>query len=321
MGARLLVCLGVGLLLAAVVDVFLTVFTPAAYGGPITRRQNHLLWRGFRLVASRARQRTRDRWLALAAPLMAIATLGLWLLLVIVGFGLIYRPWITTFLVSPGHLRGEWTEALLFSGQTATTLGLGDVVPGLVVLRFVSVAEAATGFALVTAVLGYILSISQAGRAMATLALDIAAHFDGDNAPEKLVARLGHAAQAAAWGQWSEIAARSLLQSWVAHTRYPILLYYHPDQRGEALTVQLGSLLRFRHAVRDDPTVLLAQHPGFQALSRAIDWYVLAVDRYFVPGGGGDSGSDGSDGSDSNPAAVGEAYARLLAHTAYGEQQ
>lgn len=314
MGARLLVCLGIALLLAAAADVFLTVFTPAAYGGPITRRQNHFLWRGFRVLASRARRRTRDRWLALAAPLMALATLGLWLLLVVVGFGLIYRPWIRTFLVSPGHLRGEWTEALLFSGQSATTLGLGDVVPDLIALRFVSVAEAATGFALVTAVLGYILSISQAGRAMATLALDIAAHFDGDNAPENLVRRLGDDAQAAAWGQWSERAAQSLLQSWVAHTRYPILLYYHPDQRGEALTVQLGSLLRFRRAVRDGPAAALARHPGFQALSHAIDWYVLAVDRYFLPVGG-----DGGGGGDSSPAAVGEAYDRLLAHTAYGD--
>ncbi len=320
MGARLLVGLGIVLLLAAMVDVFLTVFSPAAYGGPITRRQNRLLWRAFRLLASRARQRTRDRWLALAAPVMAIATLGLWLLLVIVGFGLIYRPWITTFLVSPGHLRGEWTEALLFSGQTATTLGLGDVVPDLIALRFVSVAEAATGFALVTAVLGYILSISQAGRAMATLALDIAAHFDGENAPEKLMSRMGDAAQASAWGQWSESAARALLQSWVAHTRYPILLYYHPDQRGEALTVQLGSLLRFQRAVRDAPAGTLVRHPGVQALSRAIDWYVLAVDRYFVPGGGGDDRRDG-DGGEANPIAVGEAYARLLEHTAYGEQQ
>jgi hypothetical protein len=183
------------------------------------------------------------------------------------------------------------------------------------------VAEAATGFALVTAVLGYILSISQAGRAMATLALDIAAHFDGDNAPEKLMSRMGDAAQAAAWGQWSERAARSLLQSWVAHTRYPILLYYHPDQRGEALTVQLGSLLRFRHAVRDAPPGELARHPGFEALSRAIDWYVLAVDRYFVPGGGGAQGGDEGEAGESDPSAVREAYARLLAHTAYGEQQ
>ena len=80
---------GVCMLLVVSVDVFMTVFNPAEYGGPVTLRQNRVIWRAARWTSRYREGRSRHRALSLAAPLMAIATIGLWIMLLIVGFALI----------------------------------------------------------------------------------------------------------------------------------------------------------------------------------------------------------------------------------------
>ena len=81
-----------------------------------------------------------------------------------------------------------------------TTLGVGNIIPDLPALRLEVTAEAFTGFAVLTAAVGYLLAIAQAGRAMATLALDIAVHFDNSDTPETLTVRLREHDHVAAWG-------------------------------------------------------------------------------------------------------------------------
>src|SRR5919197_3616329 len=67
MSVVLLPAPGVGLLVVVATDVSMTVFNPAEYGGPLTRRQNRLIWAiGRRLTRGRDSPR-RHRALAMAA--------------------------------------------------------------------------------------------------------------------------------------------------------------------------------------------------------------------------------------------------------------
>jgi hypothetical protein len=304
--------LGVAVLAGVGTDVFMTVFNPAEYGGPLTRRQNRLLWAAARRLGRGREGRRRHYVLALAAPVMAVTTVFVWIMLLIVGFGLIYLPWMNTFLVSPGHLRAPWLEAFYFSASTATTLSIGDLVPNVAPLRLLAPFETLTGAALLTAVLQYTISISQYGLAMAATSMDIAVHFAGGEAPESVAERVRRAEEAAGWGEWCDTVSRSLLTLWQALTRYPILNYFHPPGRSEALPVQLESLLRLRWAVLRAPEPgPLARHPGFVAMCRSVEWYLIAVDRHFLPG----EHAAGRDRSERRT--VEQAYRRLLEHTGY----
>ena len=214
--------IGVCMLLVVSVDVFMTVFNPAEYGGPVTLRQNRVIWAAARWMSRHREGRSRHRALSLAAPVMAIATIGLWIMLLIVGFGLIYLPWMSTFIVDPGHLRTPLVEAFYFSASTATTLSIGDLVPDTEALRVLAPLETLTGLGLLTAVLQYILAISERAQAMATTALDIRVHFDQNHTPEAIAREIQQSEDALGWGEWCEEVSHSLLELWEAHTRYPI---------------------------------------------------------------------------------------------------
>jgi Ion channel len=299
------------MLLVVAVDVFMTVFNPAEYGGPVTLRQNRTIWRVASWLSRKRQGRTRHRALSLAAPIMAIATVAVWIMLLIVGFGLIYLPWMRTFIVDPGHLRTPVIEAFYFSASTATTLSIGDLVPNSGILRIVAPLETLAGVALLTAVLQYILAISDRAQAMASTALDIRVHFDREHSPESVSEEIQQSEDALGWGEWCEQISRSLLGLWEAHTRYPILLYFHPPDPAEALSAQLGYLIRLQRSIeRTHQEGPLSSHPGFRAMCRSLELYLTAVDRHFLPGPGQPPDRD-----------VGASYKRLLEQTGYSANE
>jgi hypothetical protein len=302
----------IGVIILGVVgfDVFMTVFNPAEYGGPLTLRQNRVIWVIATRLSRHRKGQARHRALSVAAPIMALATIAIWIILLIVGFGLIYLPWMNTFLVSPGQLRAPLVEAFYFSASTATTLSIGDLVPNSAAFRILVPLETLAGVGLLTAVLQYILAISERAQSMATLALDIKVHFDGDHTPESVADQMRRSGDTRGWGEWCDQISRSLLELWEAHTRYPILLYFHPVDGSESLSAQLGMLLRLDRAIRNgtEPGPLVG-HPGFEVMCRSLELYLLAVDRHFLP--------DVTAPEPRHQPDIDSAYRRLLRQTRY----
>jgi hypothetical protein len=238
---------------------------------------------------------------------MAIATVALWIMLLVVGFGLIYLPYMKTFIVDPGHLRTPIIEAFYFSASTATTLSIGDLVPNIAAFRILAPLETLAGVGLLTAVLQYILAISDRAQAMASTALDIRVHFDREHSPESVTGEIQQSEDALGWGEWCEQISRSLLGLWEAHTRYPILLYFHPPDPAEALSAQLGYLIRLQRSIEQtDQQGPLGCHPGFRAMCRSLELYLTAVDRHFLPGPEDPADHD-----------IENSYRRLLQQTGY----
>lgn len=111
----LLLVFGVLLLVLLFVDVFLTVLHASGRAGPITRRYNRLLWAAFRAVGVRSDGIPRERFLAFGGPVLVATTLLVWVGWLVLGYFLLYLPFISSFLVPPGSLRTPWTEALYYS--------------------------------------------------------------------------------------------------------------------------------------------------------------------------------------------------------------
>lgn len=267
--------LGTAVLLFLATDAFITVFHPGGHGGPLTRRQNGAVWWLWKKAAPSGDR--RDGWLSFGGPSLAVLTPAVWALLLVIGFALIYYPWMERFLVSPGTLRAHWAEALYFSGFAAATLGTGDIVPDPVPLRLLSILQALAGFGLLSAGLSYIVSIYREVGRKTTLAADLALHYRAGQ-PGNHPARLADERE-----RWLEEVAGELVHLIQTHAQYPILHYFRSKDRSNSLALQLGPLVMLSledrtagHGAGDRPS------PGSALVAEAVERYLTAADERFV---------------------------------------
>lgn len=151
---------GLGLLLiaGALRDVFRTLWRPSGEGR-ISGRLTRSVWR--------AAHRFGEQALDAAGPLTMVLVILVWAGLVVVGFALVYLPWLggDGFVYGSGLDEGDRTvavDALYVSAVVLSTLGFGDVVPSDGWLRLVTASEALIGFTLLTAGISWITQVQQA---------------------------------------------------------------------------------------------------------------------------------------------------------------
>src|SRR4051812_21533167 len=85
------VVFGAVLILVSVVDISMTVLHVQAES-PLSNAANRLVWRLLKGVTAPFPRRLRDEVLPWGLPIMVGADLGLWIVLYVVGFGLVYLP-------------------------------------------------------------------------------------------------------------------------------------------------------------------------------------------------------------------------------------
>ncbi len=168
------------------------------------------------------------------------------------GYALLYYPWAETFLISPAEtgVLPAWLKVLYRSGYSATTLGIGDVVPHSGALRLVAVSEAAHGFMLFSVGITYLLSIYAALNRTTALALEISRFVgrgDGGDPVDLLIATACAGAERDI-RDWLVRTTSSLARVVQAEAQYPLLHYFHVPDDDRALVVALADLLEVVHA-------------------------------------------------------------------------
>lgn len=157
---------GATLVLAALRDVFHTLWNPSGQG-PICRVLMRLVWWMSKHTGTRARR--------LSGPGTLVVVILAWAAMVVVGCALVYWPHVPQgFSYSPGltpEERSEFLDALYLSVVALATLGLGDIVPTAGVLRVLVPLEALLGFALLTAAVSWVLQVYPALTRRRSLAL------------------------------------------------------------------------------------------------------------------------------------------------------
>lgn len=148
--------IGIVLTLAALLDIFQTLFHPSARG-TMSDWAAHVVWKCFRKVAN-----TYPGVLTYAGPIGILLIISSWALFTLVGFGLLYLPHVgNQYIFDPGinpaNHRGFW-EAMNSSIGALITLseGMGPKSAWLGLLRGL---EAIIGFGLLTASVSWLLSI------------------------------------------------------------------------------------------------------------------------------------------------------------------
>jgi hypothetical protein len=148
---------GTALVVVIVVDVTLTVLH-IDHPGFLGRWVQRSIWR-MSVALIRRRPSVRRRLLAAAGPTMILTTYALWIALYLLGFALIYWPFLDGFRSVDAIEALGFFDALYFSGVTGTVLGFGEISPLTPGLQVLSVIEAGVGFALLTGVITFLISL------------------------------------------------------------------------------------------------------------------------------------------------------------------
>lgn len=146
-----LAVVGVGLVIAVVDSAVRTFVLPRGVVSTLTRAVFQGVNRAFRLVIRPMRTyEARDSAMALFAPVALVVLVLVWMVLVIIGFALLFRAFVFP----------DWTDAFEMSGSSFFTLGFVRPPRGGgewgYLLAFL---EAATGLALLALLIGYLPTI------------------------------------------------------------------------------------------------------------------------------------------------------------------
>jgi hypothetical protein len=220
-----------GLLIGlTLLDIFLTVLHPQAES-PFSSRLHMTIWFVLRQVARPLRGRACHRVLGLGLPLMVAALMVAWLLMLFVGFGLIYSAWIDVpgaFRLPDGTTTPDWRDALYFSGVTLGTVGYGDIQPVEPWLRMAATVQGVSGIAVLSLSVAYILEVYPMLQRKAVLAVLLNEATDGQVDGLPLLARYLRGGRFEALASLLTRVNAELLTLAEAHRRLTVLHYAHP---------------------------------------------------------------------------------------------
>lgn len=265
----MLTLLGVGILLFLLVEVFVTVLHHWSVSGILRRFTSRAVWYASLKITRGMPQSRRRRVLGCVGPALIPLALLLWGVLAIVGFALIYLPWMPDgFDTQIGVPRPSTLgDALYYSGVTFFTLGFGEMIALRGGLRALSVIEAGSGFALVTLGVSYFTSVYPAYSHQQVLSDSVLNQADGTADAATLLG------QHLAGGAPVEVLAGELARLRDGLTRvraeygsYPILYHF-------MASTPERSLLRLLFVAHDvvlllDTAIDPKQHPALAGLGR-----------------------------------------------------
>jgi hypothetical protein len=154
--------LGICLIVAALLDVFLTVLYARIGTGISTPCITRGVWWLFKRLCN-LMPRWRDRILTFAAPVMLMLIAAIWVQAVIVGMALIIWPTLGHGVQAvQGPTPTDFVTAYYYSGDVLTTVGNGDLVARTRIYKLLTVFQSITGMCLITLTVTYLLEIYSA---------------------------------------------------------------------------------------------------------------------------------------------------------------
>ncbi|MFE7896866.1 potassium channel family protein [Streptomyces sp. NPDC057424] len=264
---------GAGLVMAALRDLFHTLWHPTRHGG-LSRLVMTALWRLSHHV------RARRRVAGLVGPLAMVTVVGMWATTIILGWAIVYWPHMPEAFTFTGGSRPssqvDLLDALYLSLVTVATLGLGDVVPAEGWLRIAAPLEALVGFALLTATVSWVLEIYPALTRRRVLAVRLALLRGSDPATEQLDCAVG--------ALLLDSVATEVVRVRIDFTQYAEAYYFHDGEDHASLAAMVGyasDLARRGQAARR-PDVRLTG----DVLAGALDDLATVLDQRFLHTGG-----------------------------------
>lgn len=279
----LLSACGAFILLLVAFDVYGTVLRSRARGGPITEGLSRGLWSAARFIAFRLSRAHRHRFLSHIGPLLLPTIIASVIVLLISGFAFLYVPQMPDGFEINHHTQNSvWSDAYYFSGVTLTTVGYGDITPRTSPMRFLAVAEAAAGFALISLTVAYLISIFGALERRRAIALSF--YHQAEEGADVAGFIAHHYVNGRFYGFDRALGnATSNIQNLLeAHIEHPLIYYFHPGEVHKSMsrilfitletcTVIRACLNEEYRETREHPEVRTLDASGRHVLSQLVE--------------------------------------------------
>ena len=283
--------LGLGLIGLAILDVFLTVLHLQAES-PISNQLNRRCWKLLLVVCRRLPAAMCDELLGWGAPLMIGGIVVFWSVLHIVGFALLYLPFVhdpAAFSITDVAQRSALGDALYFSALSFFTLGYGDIVPLHPLARLLALLEGGLGLTTLSLSVTYLLSvyplIARKIGLSESLNLETGGRADGVVLAERYV--LG--------GWYEALALRlsgvndELLKLGQSHGLYPVLYFVRPREVHHSfvrvLVIVQGIVATFRYGLDREAHADVVADPRLLILEEGLlsTLHTLAASSHLAP--------------------------------------
>ena len=281
--------LGAAMILAVLLDVFLTVLYARIGTGIISRPLARATWSAFRIVGPRV-GRWRNTFLSLGGPTILVLLVNVWLWGLMIGGGLIVLPRLgTSITATSGPTPTGFITALYVAGDTMTTVGSSDLAPRTPLVRLLYPASSLIGISVITLTLTYFVEIYTALQRRNTLALKVhlATAETGDAA--ELVAGLGPQGRFdEGYAHIAEIGGE-IVGVKESHHFYSVLVYFRFAEPHYALSrvalVTLDAVTLIKSALDDERYGWLKESAAVEQLWRASMRMSTLLADSFLPGG------------------------------------
>jgi hypothetical protein len=267
----LLTVAGVLLLLFVVYDVYATILHARGRSGSLSETLNRSVWRVARAVAFRFGRQRRHRMLNAVGPVLLPLLLVAYIILLVLAFAFIYLPRMPAqFSIAPQSVSVPSWDAVYFSGITLITIGYGDIAPHTPLMRVVALVEGASGFALISLGVTYLVTVYNALERKRTIALSFYHQADEGADAAGFIAHHFVAGRFYGLDIVLRMAARNLQEMLEAHVEHPVIHFFHPVQVHKSfprvLFLTLETCAVIRACLDADAYEELTGHPEVRTL-------------------------------------------------------
>lgn len=226
---------GAIVLIAATIDLGWTTLGTHG-GGPISSFVTKAIWK---VLLALHRRRPFHKVLSFGGSFILLALISFWVVLIWLGWLLIFSGDPSSIVSTSTHQRVDWLERLYFIGTTMFTSGTTQFVPSGHEWEIVTAVLNGTGLFVATLAITYLLAVLGAivqKRSMASYMWDMGA------TPRRIIERAWNETKfddlsnhLTRLGELLEIFAEQ-------HLAYPILQYYHSENRRTASPLRIAAL-------------------------------------------------------------------------------
>ncbi|NKE37556.1 two pore domain potassium channel family protein [Natronococcus sp. JC468] len=267
--------LGVVLLACVVIDLLWTTLWVEGGAGPLTSREMAWTWQTVRRIGDQ-----NPRLLSLSGPLLFVLSLTVWIVLLWVGWTLVFASAENALTDTLNRGSVSWSDQLYFTGYAIFTLGIGDVVPSTGRWQIVTILATGSGLLFVTLSVTYALSVLEAVTQKRAFASTVSAF--GTHSEE--IVRTSWAGEGF---QGLEVPLNTVTTEIATltenHKAYPILHYFHSARRDRSPIVEIVALdealtlLRFGVPNRQQPNEIAVRNAR-----RSVEHYLETLHEGFV---------------------------------------
>src|SRR4051812_37817973 len=229
-------------------DVFLTVLYSRAGTGIISDRLARLVWLALRRVAS---DRGGNHLLSFCGPMIVVALLLTWSILLALGAALIIHPLLGTSVTSSSQRTPtDFVTAIYVAGSSLSIVGGSNFSPQSAGAKLLFLLNSVIGTSVISLTITYLMQIYGALRSRNSLCLKIQALSGETGDAADLLAHLFANNQlTAGYNNLSDLAAE-VTDAKEAHHFYPVLFYfrfpepYYSVSRSWLVALDAVSLIR-----------------------------------------------------------------------------